>query len=76
MTEPICTCAHIRIGFEVTEARNWNPDCPEHGISSTWWNSDEQQTRRKRADRHLRALQRLARIKRRQVRDEEMRSGT
>ena len=23
-----CLCARIKVGGEVTEARNWNPDCP------------------------------------------------
>ena len=25
-----CKCGRIRIGMEVTELRNWNPDCPVH----------------------------------------------
>lgn len=62
---PRCTCGRIRIGREVTEDRNWDPDCVLHGLRSAWWHSPENAARRKRANRKLRAMQRLARIKRR-----------
>lgn len=32
-----CVCGRIRVGMKVTENRNWNPDCPEHGIGSEWY---------------------------------------
>jgi hypothetical protein len=37
-----CTCGRIRIGLRVTEHRNWNPDCPEHGTETDFWKSREQ----------------------------------
>lgn len=30
------------MGLEVTQTLNWNPECPEHGLESEWWNSPEQ----------------------------------
>ena len=41
-----CTCSRIRIGMEVTEHRNWNPECVEHGVDSIWWHSPEQVAKR------------------------------
>ncbi|MDA8314858.1 MAG: hypothetical protein M0010_06735 [Actinomycetota bacterium] len=55
-----CTCARIRIGLEVTKARNWDLDCPEHGMASIWWNSPEQVERRREQNERLRDLQRPA----------------
>jgi hypothetical protein len=26
----LCTCARVKIGGEVTDHLNWNPDCPVH----------------------------------------------
>ena len=55
-----CSCGRIKVGMEVTEARNWNPDCPEHGLGTFWWKTvgkprqDEQNAR-------LRELQARAR---------------
>jgi hypothetical protein len=56
-----CTCGRIKIGSEVTENRNWNPDCPDHGTSSAWWNSNEQTEKRNQANERLRSLQKQAR---------------
>lgn len=44
-----CTCGRIALGMEVTENREWNPECREHGRDSTWWNAPAQ-----RADRATR----------------------
>jgi hypothetical protein len=30
MSDEQCRCGRIKIGSEVTEHRNWNPDCPVH----------------------------------------------
>lgn len=60
MTEN-CECGHIKIGTEDFGARNWSPDCPEHGLKSNWWNSKEQQTKREEQNDRLRDLQRQAR---------------
>ena len=46
MASDTCTCGRIKIGLEVTDARNWNPDCTEHGANSEWWNSPEQVAKR------------------------------
>ena len=37
-----CTCSPVKVGGQVTGAINWQPDCPEHGTSSTWYNSPAQ----------------------------------
>ncbi|MFB7738240.1 hypothetical protein ACFC08_28405 [Streptomyces sp. NPDC056112] len=49
----------------VTDARNWNPDCTEHGTASAWWNSEEQQAARAARREHLIDLWRRAREARR-----------
>lgn len=38
-----CTCGQIHVGMTVTDQRNWNPDCDEHGTMSEWWQSKETQ---------------------------------
>jgi hypothetical protein len=35
--DPKCTCHHIALGLAVTEARDWNRACPEHGTHSAWY---------------------------------------
>ena len=40
----------------ITESRNWNPDCEEHGVDSEWWQSPEQVAKREDASRRLREL--------------------
>ncbi|MDA8358285.1 MAG: hypothetical protein M0Z95_18800 [Actinomycetota bacterium] len=67
-----CSCARIRVGPEVTEARNWDPGCPEHGMASAWWNSPEQVERRREQNERLRDLQRQAREARRAAQGEEL----
>lgn len=59
-----CTCGRIKVGSTVTESRNWNPDCTEHGTSSVWYNSPEQVERRKNQNKRLRELQIRARLAR------------
>lgn len=58
--KPACTCGRI-IGQKVMNTRNWNPDCASHGTESAWWNTPEQQAKRKRDDERLRDLQQWAR---------------
>lgn len=60
-----CVCGRIAVGMTVTEARNWNPACPEHGTESEWWNSGEQKARRERRRAEVADLQRRAREARR-----------
>ena len=60
-----CHCPHIHVGMERTEARNWNPDCPDHGVDSDWYQSPEQALRRAEQNRRLRDLQIRARLARR-----------
>lgn len=67
-TTPPCTCGRIALGLEVTEVRNWNPECPKHGTSSAWWNSTEQRAAREERRVHLTDLQRRAREARQQAR--------
>ena len=59
-----CTCGRICVGNEVTEARNLNLDCPDHGTASEWYNSPEQKTSRAAFDDQLRRLQAKARAAR------------
>jgi len=61
---PACTCPHIKLDSEVTEARNWNPDCVEHGAGSTWWNSEAEVMKRQLQGTRLRVLNTLARLSR------------
>lgn len=63
-----CRCARIKVGMTVTDSRNWNPDCPAHGIKSEWYRSDEQVAKRERDRAHLRDLQQRARDARRKAR--------
>lgn len=60
-----CSCGRIAIGLTVTENRNWNPDCVEHGLRSAWYRSDEQVQRRAQQDAKLREMYRAAREARR-----------
>lgn len=55
-----CSCSVVKVGGRPTSSRNWNPDCVEHGLGSTWYNSDEQKAKRLAADQYLRDLQRRA----------------
>ena len=61
MGQSECRCGVLMVGAEPTAARNWNPDCLEHGTESAWWNSDEQKVRRAAQSERLRALQVQAR---------------
>jgi hypothetical protein len=56
-----CTCGRLAVGLEVTENRNWEPTCPEHGIESVWWNSDEEVAARAARNARLKELYVLAR---------------
>lgn len=56
-----CKCGRIRVGMQLTEHRNWNPDCPDHGTESDWWKSPEQKAKREADNARLRDLQRRAR---------------
>jgi hypothetical protein len=51
-----CQCSRLAVGRELTEHRNWNPDCPEHGVGSDWYESDEQVAARRRQNELLRDL--------------------
>lgn len=66
-----CRCGRIRVGLEITESRNWDPSCPEHGLASTWWNSPDQTAKREADSGRLRDIQQQARQARRQARNEQ-----
>ena len=53
----VCICPQLVVGHHLSEARNWKPSCPEHGVESEWWNSDEQKAKRKADSQRLRDLQ-------------------
>lgn len=56
-----CTCAYLMVGFEPTGSRNWNPDCPEHGLESEWYGCPAQVAKREEDNARLRDLQQRAR---------------
>lgn len=64
-----CTCRRIKVGSEVTEHRNWNHLCSEHGLESEWWKSAEQRAKREEQNQRLRDLQAQAREARRKARE-------
>lgn len=59
-----CGCPNIVLGTKITEQRNWNPDCEEHGWESEWYKSDMQQQKLKQQRIRTTALQRIARERR------------
>jgi hypothetical protein len=62
-----CTCSYLRVGHMITESRNWNPDCEEHGVDSEWYLSPEQVAERKEQNQKLRYL--YARVKAKRLED-------
>lgn len=60
-----CRCSKLSIG----NSRNWNPDCPEHGVGTAWYTSPEQVAKRKAQSDRLRDLQKQAREARRRARE-------
>lgn len=62
-----CVCGVLHVGWHSTGARNWNPDCLEHGLKSAWWNSDAENLKREAQSITLRALQKQAREARQKV---------
>ncbi len=66
---PECTCGRIVIGTTVTENRNWNPDCPEHGEKTTWFEGEGGDYLRAQVEKAI-VLQRQAREARKKARGE------
>ncbi len=64
-----CACHRLAVGLTLVADRDWNPDCPEHGTASTWWNSPGQTAERARRREESIALQRKAAELRRRARD-------
>ena len=62
-----CTCSHIKIGTTVSDSKNLNPECPEHGYNSVWYNSPEQVKKRGERSQRLRELYDTARKAREKV---------
>jgi hypothetical protein len=52
-----CSCALLKVNGAPTTTRNWNSDCPEHGVKSEWYGSAEQTTKRAEDSVRLRDLQ-------------------
>jgi len=63
-----CTCGRIKVGWEVTQLRNCNPDCEEHGVGTAWYTEPERVAKRQRDNERLIDLQLRAREARRQAR--------
>lgn len=59
-----CICGRIAVGMTVTDSRNWNPSCPEHGLKSPWYNSEEQIDIRNLKQENRQLLQRVAMLTR------------
>ena len=64
-----CTCYHIKIGTTVSDNKNLNPECPEHGTKSVWYNSPEQVKKRGERSQRLRELYDAARKAKENVND-------
>ena len=56
-----CTCSRLKVGGKLTESRNWNPDCTEHGTDSEWYRSPDVVARRDEQRQRTIDLQRRAR---------------
>lgn len=69
MSNMKCRCRSLHLNATRNESdivgHEWNPDCPQHGINSEWWQSPEQVAKRAEAGRRLRELQMQAREARR-----------
>lgn len=68
-TRDDCACPTVRFGWTDSGSNNWNPDCPVHGLSSLWWNSDEQKRQRDQESKRVRHIQAQAALARRLARD-------
>ena len=64
-----CRCSRLSVGMTVTESRNWNPDCAEHGTTSVWWNTPEQKQKRETDRLRLEDLWAQVRAARKKARD-------
>ena len=58
-----CVCGELKIGSELTGAKNWDPECEQHGLVSEWWNSDAVRAKREIDSDRLSRLQELARAR-------------
>lgn len=63
-----CLCARVMVGSTDSGSRNWNPDCPAHGVNSMYHNSPERIRQREINRQRLIDLQRRAAEARRQAR--------
>lgn len=59
-----CTCRPLLLKGEDTGSRTLDPDCPEHGESSPWYNSPEQVAHRSQRSQRLRDLYEQAKLAR------------
>lgn len=66
-----CRCSRLKVGSTLTDARNWNADCPEHGIWSNWYHSPEQVARRDAENKRLRDLRAQAALARQRARENQ-----
>lgn len=63
-----CTCRRLKVGLTVTDARDWDCECPLHGTGSQWWNDPERVAKREADRLRLIDLQRRAREARQSAR--------
>lgn len=55
-----CTCGVVKLNTTTQSSnwpRNWNPDCPVHGVQSAYWNDPDRVAERADQSRRLRDLQ-------------------
>jgi hypothetical protein len=64
-----CTCSRIKIGTTVSDNKNLNLECPEHGYNSSCYNSPEQVKKREERSQRLRELYDTARKAREKLND-------
>lgn len=59
-----CTCRAILLKGEDTGSRSLDPDCPEHGENSSWYNCPEQVAHRADRSKRLHDLYEQAKLAR------------
>ena len=67
-----CTCSYIKIGTTVSDTKNLNPECSEHGYDSVWYNSPEQVKKREERSQRLRELYNARRKAQEKNKDEKL----
>ncbi len=60
-----CTCEKLPLEGDIPfDGHNWDPDCPSHGMDSSWWNSSKTSVKRTARAIHLNEIQNMNRLAR------------